>query len=47
MVGKKNGGDFIMINAWNEWGEGAYLKPDTYNKYDYLEAIKNAKMVTK
>ncbi|MEI2428605.1 glycoside hydrolase family 99-like domain-containing protein, partial [Priestia megaterium] len=33
--------DFLFINAWNEWAEGTYLEPDTINKYDFLEIIKN------
>lgn len=35
--------DFIFLTAWNEWGEGAYLEPDTNNKYSYLKAIKSIK----
>ena len=38
----KSFGDILMINAWNEWGEGAFLEPSEDLKYGYLEAIKNA-----
>lgn len=31
----------IVINSWNEWGEGSYLEPDRINKMEYLEAVRD------
>lgn len=39
-INKKQKKECVFLNAWNEWGEGNMLEPDTINRYGYLEAVR-------
>ena len=33
----------LLLTAWNEWGEGAYLEPDETDRFAYLEAVRDVR----
>jgi hypothetical protein len=39
----KNDDKFVVINAWNEWGEGMALEPSDIYGYGFLDIIKEVK----
>ena len=38
----ENNKPILLLTAWNEWGEGAYIEPDEKDRFAYLEALKRA-----
>ena len=40
---REKGGKYLMVNAWNEWGEGMMLEPSDVYGRGLLEAVREAK----
>lgn len=43
-IANKQKNPMVVVNAWNEWGEGMAIEPDTVHKYKKLEIIKKVKI---
>ena len=43
---RAQGGKFMLINAWNEWGEGMALEPSNVYGRGLLESVRSAKKLS-
>ena len=40
---REKGGKYLVVNAWNEWGEGMMLEPSDVYGRGLLEGVREAK----